>query len=663
MRALGEQGLDGLCQALQEIARCTSGYHHLHVVFASIINWLHYPGNAGKWLSDTRRISHHLSTSDMTKAVGDTSPGVMVVLIACTLKYAQESVSIAKQIESSNDLQCREDVSTLSSVLAGLRNALDLQPSGSPFDKALKFYLEHHFVPLLPPNDYWRLPDRFLTSELSKSTLQPLDPQAKCVYLCICAKLHWERDPPKEFYAIISTYSLAYDLAIEGLEGDSVNQGNMQESNIRGNIPWWSLSSYISSAGGRAGNFASVFGSLEEATPIKVSFSVREFWGKSLSYIWDTWLSVTQYFSKPGVQWAINTGTSKMTRTLTLEERRSYSLAFLRRITECIRKLNPSGTTHLVSLTSSSIRSSLISTYVSLMEYNRALALLEPLLKISWIRNYYETEDQKPWDAYEGIYLSTEKQFVTALENSGVPVKRRVVSRIVQLLYPDMLHMPVATVYDRGEANNNNNSETEEEISQWWKKIELSTHRMTLNYLDRYRKEGNLNSEKDDQSWRYEKASRKFVQDFTPVNVDEGENEISLVLFNSNYVNANVEIVLEDNTNNLVDKTITCLSALSIIPSATTDLMRAKLNLIDISNLALARRLAKLSLLYDIGCLPAFRSGWVIKEGRSLDPLTVVEDSLDAWEQTLKKPGAEGNLETAAGENDSEPDEFFDFEA
>jgi hypothetical protein len=38
-----------------------------------------------------------------------------------------------------------------------------------------------------------------------------------------------------------------------------------------------------------------------------------------------------------------------------------------------------------------------------------------------------------------------------------------------------------------------------------------------------------------------------------------------------------------------------------------------------------------------------------------------VEDSLNAWEETLKKPGTEENLEAVAGESDSGPDEFFDF--
>jgi hypothetical protein len=222
--------------------------------------------------------------------------------------------------------------------------------------------------------------------------------------------------------------------------------------------------------------------------------------------------------------------------------------------------------------------------------------------------------------------------------------------------------MPATTLYDRGEQNSDKSAETHEEISQWWNKIERSTHRMTLNYLTRYRKEGNVDSETDAQSQKYERASRKFVQDFTPINVDDGENPISLVLFSSNYINTKVETVLEDNTNDLVDNTITCLSVLSIIPSTTTKFMRSKLNLINISNLALARRMGKLSLLYDIGCLPFFRGGWVRKEGESLDPLTVVEDSLNEWEDTLKRPGTEGNLEAVVGESDSEPDIFFDFE-
>ena len=120
---------------------------------------------------------------------------------------------------------------------------------------------------------------------------------------------------------------------------------------------------------------------------------------------------------------------------------------------------------------------------------------------------------------------------------------------------------------------------------------------MTLNYLGRYWKEGNVNSENDAQDQKHERASRKFIQDFTLRNVDDGEDPISLVLPTANHNNTKVETVLEDNTNDTVDNIITCLSTLSIIPSATTEFMRAKLNLINISNSALTQRLGKLNLL------------------------------------------------------------------
>jgi hypothetical protein len=137
---------------------------------------------------------------------------------------------------------------------------------------------------------------------------------------------------------------------------------------------------------------------------------------------------------------------------------------------------------------------------------------------------------------------------------------------------------------------------------------------------------------------------------------------VSRVFSSSNVIDTKVEIVLEDNTNNLMDETITSLSALSVIPSTTANLMRAKLNMISCSDLALTRRLAKLSLLYDIGCLPFFRSGWVKRGGTSLDPLSAVEDSLKAWEESLKGSGVERTLVVVAEESDSDPDEFFDFD-
>jgi len=296
---------------------------------------------------------------------------------------------------------------------------------------------------------------------------------------------------------------------------------------------------------------------------------------------------------------------------------------------------------------------------------------------ISYIRNRYETEHPKPWeirirnktehprpeDANDEVYFSTKKQFVSYLEKSGIPVKRSKVSRVVQLLYSETSHLPVATIPNSGERNNETESETHvKETSQWWNGIERLTQRMVVNYLSRYRNGENLNSEDDAQNRNHEKASRNFVQDFGPINTNQEENPVSRIFSSFNDIDPKVEIILEDSTDDLVDKTITCLSALSLIPPSTTKLMRSMLNEINSSSLALARRLGKLNLLYDIGCLPFFRSEWVRSAGRSLDALTAVEDSLDAWEGSLRRPGMEGNLEAMVEESDSEHDEFFDFD-
>jgi hypothetical protein len=624
MRTLGEKRLSDLCQALDTIARCASNYHHVHSVFALTINWLHRRGDPEVCLQTTRSISDHLNTPDMTKTVNNSRSGVMVVLIACALKYAQDSMSTSERIKGLHDLPHRKHVSPLSLVLAGLRNSLDLQFTESAFDGALKFYLEYYFVPLLPPNDYWRLPDRFLTEGLSKNGLLPLDPQVKSGYLCACAKLHWERESAKDFDAIMSAYSLAYEVATEALEHDRVNRESIQESSIQEDIRRWSRSSYISSAGGRTESFASGVGGLTEATSIKVSSSARGFWEKSLSYVWNTSLSLARAFSKPGILWLDATGISKGAVTLTLDQRRSSSLTFLRRITKCVRDLNPTGTSGLLSLTPASIQSSLISVYISLEEYTRALALLEPILMISWIRNCYESDQRKPWDGNDDIdYIPTKKQFITYLKHQGVPVQRNQVGQVVHLLYP---LMPAATGHNIGEKSHlSDNESNSKEIPLWWDKIKLSTQRMALNYLFQFRKEESLNPDTHDQNRKIEKTNRQYVQDFRPTNTDREENPVSRVFSSSNVIDTKVEIVLEDNTNNLMDETITSLSALSVIPSTTANLMRAKLNMISSSDLALTRRLAKLSLLYDIGCLPFFRSGWVKRGGTSLDPLSAVE--------------------------------------
>jgi hypothetical protein len=90
--------------------------------------------------------------------------------------------------------------------------------------------------------------------------------------------------------------------------------------------------------------------------------------------------------------------------------------------------------------------------------------------------------------------------------------------------------------------------------------------------------------------------------------------------------------------------------------------MHFKLDTIKKSNLILARRLGKLSLLYDIGCLPFFRTGWVKRGPPSMSPFEAVEDSLRAWEEAMGKAGKEDILEAVDEESDSEHDEFFDFD-
>lgn len=461
----------------------------------------------------------------------------------------------------------------------------------------------------------------------------------------------------------MSAYSLAYEVATEALEHDRVNRESIQESSIQEDIRRWSRSSYISSAGGRTESFASGVGGLTEATSIKVlvSSSARGFWKKSLSYVWDTSLSLARAFSKPGILWLEATGISKGAVTLTLDQRWSSSLTFLRRITKCVRDLNPTGTSGLLSLMPASIQSSLIGVYISLEEYTRALALLKPILMISWIRNCYESDQRKPWDGNDDIdYIPTKEQFITYLKHQGVPVQRNQVGRVVHLLYP---LMPAATGHNIGEKNHLSDIESNsKEIPLWWDKIKLSTQRMALNYLFQFRKEESLSPDTHVQNRKIEKTNRQYVQDFRPTNTDREEDPVSRVFSSSNVIDTKVEIALEDNTNNLMDETITSLSALSVIPSTTTNLMRAKLNMISSSDLALTRRLAKLSLLYDIGCLPFFRGGWVKRGGTSLDPFSVVEDSLKAWEESLKGSGVERTLVVVAEESDSDPDEFFDFD-